>query len=293
MLQHICLALIDPTPTMRVKAVKLLNRHCLKEQMSFVPAVRYALETGALIVTPTKAQVETYNNVEKAILGEGSEPIHISRPEKLYNIADLSTEQISFCGGPQGVIREDREIQERNTFVSDLKLYPGQQVQIRLNGKSENGVEYYNGDICQFLDYNKEEDICVVRRRKDGKIIQVGKVEHKTEYETDIGKIGYKAFPIIPAISTNTHKVQGQTLSKIIIDPTNIKCFRANIPNMLYVMFSRAKLTSDIVLTEKIDEAWVVSPEINEYLVGLWDIDFMETYPRANLNVLDNYLAEL
>jgi hypothetical protein len=44
---------------------------------------------------------------------------------------------------------------------------------------------------------------------------------------------------------------------------------------------------------EKVDEAWVVSPEINEYLVGFWDIDFMKTYPRANSNVLDNYLAEM
>lgn len=291
-LQQICLAFIDPNPDLRKKALRLLNKLATcEDDLNFVDTINKASEIGSIIITPTNSQVDRYLKTEEALLKQDNNPVKISEPYKLYKIENLSAKQIEACGGVRGVLREDKEIVERRTFLFKLQLYPGQQVKITRNGQYST-IQYYNGNLCQFLEYNAEEEYCLVKRNSDNVKIRIQRCDHKTEHAKEVGEIGYDAFPIVPAIATNVHKVQGQTLNKIIVDPTNLRCFGFNIPNMLYVMTSRVKRCSDIVLTEHIPENIMGTRDINKYLTDLWNVDFMQLYPRADPKMIESLLVD-
>ncbi len=293
-LQQICLAVIDARPAIRRMAIELINRKCYNEESVSNPAmiIAAANSRGALVITPTKRQVDFYVSIERAIQASStSELISLHDPVALYTTESLTREQVAAAGGFAGVKREDEEIRSRGTFQFNLRLFIGQQVQIRMNGRYGT-IPYYNGEICIFLGMVEGQEIAILRRLKDSVVLHLEMCEHKTEYEEEVGKIGYLAFAIVPAIATTVHKVQGQTLVGAIFDPTGLKWFRRAIPNITFVSVSRVRKCSDLLLTEPIAEGLMTSAEIQKNLTELWDIDFMQDYPRADEVLLRSFLAE-
>lgn len=287
-LQQICLALIDPIPQIRKLAIELLNKKCYKAESVANPAdvIEQARLRGALIITPTKGKVNFYVDVEGAMTSLPRTAL--SRPTRLYSLESLTAAQIAEAGGYSGVEREDKEIRDRGTFKDVLDLFPGQQVQIRMNG-TDGTTLYYNGEICIFLGMDREA--ALLRRCKDNVTLRIGLCEHRTEYETDVGKIGYLAYPIVPSIATTIHKVQGQTLEGCIVDPTGLRSFGKTIPNMIFVAVSRVRSCDKLLLTEPIAADLLTGKELQDELESLWSIDFMEAYPRADKALLEAYLA--
>lgn len=288
-LQQIMMALIDKSPWVRSKAIQLINKHCYTQEFSPDKVIALSKEKGALILTPTKRQVDSYNKLEEA-LNSGKLRINLPRPSRLYDPSKLTPQQIENCGGVEGVEREDKEIRDRNTFCLDPRFHVGQQVQIRRNG-SDGAVDYNNGDICIILGFNEEKDTVSVRRTRDGEIISLTQVEHKTEYESDVGNIGYRAHPIIPATATTIHKAQGQTLVSVIMDPYNIAAFGKSVANLLYVALSRVRKLEDFILVSPIPEGPILTEHVNVYLNTMRNLDFMEDYPTADVRLLEDWLG--
>jgi hypothetical protein len=288
-LQQICLALIDPTPQIRKLAIDLLNKKCYTADSisNSADVIEQARLRGALIITPTNGKVDHYVCVERSMTS--ATRISLQRPTRLYSLSSLTAAQIAAAGGYSGVEREDKEIWDRGTFKDEVDLFPGQQVQLRMNG-TDGTTPYYNGEICNFLEMKEKN--AVVRRCKDDAIIHVGLCEHRTEYEADVGKIGYLAYPIVPAIGTTIHKVQGQTLEGCIMDPSGLRSFGKAISNMIFVAVSRVRTCSKLLLTEPIAADLLTGKELQDELESLWSIDFMAQYPRANKALLEEFLAE-
>ncbi len=295
LLQQITLAQYDKDPKIRKLAARLLNEKCFNEEKvgHVYTNLNYAVSKGALIVTPTNKWVEKYIQMEEIQLKDsGIIPVKIPEPTKLYSYETLTAENISYLGGVNGVEREDREIVERGTFKFGLKLYPGQQVRISQNG-SWNNIQYQNGNLCVFLEYNKEDDYILVCRNRDNQKIRIFAMEHKSEYEAEAGKIGYKAFPIMPAIAGNVHRVQGMTVSSVLFDPYGIQWFKKDVPRLLFVATSRVKLLSNFYLAYQIEENLLVNTDVQKALENMWEFDYMKEYPRANFEKLKQYCIEL
>lgn len=288
-LQQISLALIDPDPQVRKLAIELLNKKCYDPDIisNSADVIEQARLRGALIITPTNGKVDHYVAVEGSMTSEPR--ISLQRPTKLYSLSSLTAAQIAAAGGIGGIEREDKEIRERGTFKDAVDLFPGQQVQIRMNSGIDAPTPYYNGEICIFL--GMEEESALLRRCKDDVTLRVGLCEHKTEYEEDVGKIGYLAYPIIPAIATTLHKVQGQTLDGCIVDPSGLRVFGKFIPNMIFVAVTRVRSCSKLLLTEPIAADLLTGKELQDKLESLWGIDFMAAYRRASKDKLEGYLA--
>ena len=289
-LQQICLAIIDKNPIIRRLAIELLNKRCYREHLvsNFPAIIELSSQRGALIITPTNGRVDTYVRIEKAVKQVG-EQIQLKQPTPLYKIENLTDAQINEAGGISGILREDKEIRERGTFHPNLSIFVGQQLQIRMNG-NDGDQKYFNGEICMFIRMDGES--VVVKRMKDSAILNINMCEHKTEYEKEVGKIGYLAYPLMPAIATNVHKVQGQTLHACIFDPSHMVMFGEDIPNLVFVCISRVKKCADLILTEPIAVDLISGSGIQKKLTALWDIDFMQNYPHADEALLRAFLAE-
>lgn len=293
-LANVLLGVIDNRPAIRTKANRVLMKHCLGENTveRSDKAIEYAHRTGAIITTPTNAMVNAYINMEEVLLKPISHATPIPDPTKLYEATSLTKEQIEFAGGIQGVTREDNEIRDRNTFAYGLKLRNGQQVKITLNTNcAETAAKCFNGEICRFVTYDAKKELVHVKRVRDNQDLYLAKVEHKTEYEKDVGKIGYYAFPVVAAIAVNIHKIQGQTVPKLIIDPAGLQYFGKQICKLLYVAASRVKKTEDMLFASAIDPSLLTRADVQENLTSLWDNDFMADYPRADEAILDDALA--
>lgn len=294
-LQQICLALIDQNEHVRRMAVRLLNRLCYDADAVESPqaVIQLAHRNGSIIVTPTKRKVDYWNDVESALHCQDAQLCVFDEPVSLRQPETLSADQIDFLGGIEGVRREDQEIVNRGTFTRGLKLFPRAQVQLRVNS-TDGKTPFYNGELCTFLGKSVNATGTAevkLRRIKDGITLYIRPVEHKSEYEDDVGKLGYLALPIIRAISTTVHKVQGQTMDSVIFDPTSLSMFGKNIPNILFVSVSRARRYKDIRLTEPIAEELLCTPSVNSALKELWELDFMADYPRASPAKLEQFLS--
>jgi ATP-dependent DNA helicase PIF1 len=294
-LANCLLALISPNPKVRELAVKLINqRTSNKETLLMNEVVERAHQENAIIITPTNNRVAEYINMEKQILkGFGLPAILIPSPEKLYTVDTLTKQQIEEAGGLEGIVREDKEIVDRRTFQNELSLYPRQIAKITLNGKcSSTNEQFANGELVRFIKFCKETDTVEVVRIRDSKPLSLSRMEHKTEFEEEVGRIGYLAFPIVPGIAVNVHKVQGQTLNKVIIDPHNLYCFGKDISNMIYVMTSRVRKFEDIILTSPLNAEDVKQPKVQENLQALWDNEFMNSYPKPDIDLLKDSLKD-
>lgn len=290
-LQEIMMALIDVSQWKRRLAIRLINKLCYKEdEYSRETAIQLAESRGALILTPTNNQVDYYNRVEEAI-NKDKPKVNLPRPTRLYDPSKLTKEQIENCGGIAGVEREDKEIRDRKTFSPVPQFHIGQQVQARRNG-DDGANTYNNGDICTIVSYAEETDTLTLRRTRDGVILSVTQCDHKTEYEADVGNIGYRAHPIVPATATTIHKAQGQTLPSVVMDPYNIGLFGKNVPNLLYVAVSRVRKLPDFILVAPIPEEAIDTESVQTYLSNMRSLDFMEDYPEADMSRLEAWLSE-
>jgi hypothetical protein len=63
------------------------------------------------------------------------------------------------------------------------------------------------------------------------------------------------------------------------------------IPMMINVAFSRVRRLSDIYLRRHLDAFDVQREGINEEMISLWNLTYMQNYPKVDTSVLDAHSA--
>jgi len=283
--QALLKALVQKDPNTRKRALHILNSLCYHEYLtSFNGVVDDARERGATIITPSNERVRCYVAIEEVGLKkkypEG--PTKISRARKLHNWDSLSTKAKKILENEEGLEREEKWIQDMNTFEMELHLYPGQNVMIRRNSD-----EYKNGEVSRFLEVVIEESVTKIRveRYSDKKILIIDPIEHTSEY---VITVGYEQIPVVRNSASSIHKIQGSTLPNgVIFDPYKIEFFGKHIARMLYVACSRTTDLKSIVLTDKIDVNLIVLPEVQAELENIWALGYMADYPTISLLELE------
>jgi hypothetical protein len=291
-LQNVNLASIDKDSEMRKKAMRVLKKHCTErgDFSTEKKIVEFAFNIGAQILTPTNARVEELIKAEESILKKkGCRPQDISPPLRLHDPCMLTQWQEKFLGGMSGLSKEEKFLLDRHSFENEnLRFYPSQITRITRNGEDQNGIRFMNGDLCRFINFDSDKELITVKRMKDSADILLPRVKHTTEWFKQIGNIGYDAFPLVRSVAMNIHKSQGQTLSKIVVDPTGLHHWGgAEIVQMINVMFSRVRRLSDIYLTEPIREHQVDDKDIDKELRKIWSLSYMAEYPKADVRVLN------
>ena len=89
-----------------------------------------------------------------------------------------------------------------------------------------------------------------------------------------------RALPLVPAYSVTTHKSQGQTLNKVVID--------SKLPNgtddiaAIYVPLSRVKRLSDLIILRHFDHKILLTKPSKSQLVEIERLDklYIETQLR-------------
>jgi len=278
-LQRVLLKLISPDKIIRSEAVVTLRNMCYNGEMNMEGVIEFQKQMGPIILTTVKEgpySVSGYNNAYRD--NEDIQEIEILGAEKMHSDEDENL--IKLLGGYKGLQREEDEIEKRDCWSKDNKVRTNVPFMIRMNHKTPEGTQVYNGQLGNVLSYSSEKQEIKFQLLSTKEVVTIKRIEFKSEWYP---QLGFVAYPLIEATAMTIHKAQGATIKSGIVFENRRSWTDPYCAHMLYTVFSRVERIQDIRIPSFIVSDILDHPLIDKKLAMIWKLPYMASYLRPHM----------